>query len=255
MEKGHSINIIIVENDDFETLQIRNGLESRGYVITDSVASGEEALISLQKNPADIVIMDIGLDGEMDGVETADKIYRKWQIPIVYLSGKEDLEEYRRIKNNSYTISEYVAKPFMFINVLDAIERVMDRLVLSQQVVGEKMFVKKRLNGYQPVMLKDILYLQADDSMTKIFTLRENEAIKSSKKLKDLEQVLSSFKQFKRCEKSHLVNLDNVHNILEEKDSGNRKKLKLALVNNHFVETIPVGKNYKQGIQQCLLIA
>lgn len=103
-------NILIVEDELLiaETLSIT--LEMIGYKITDIVSSGEKALQSIEKNIPDLVLMDIVLRGDMDGIETAYLIQKSYNIPVIYLTSYSDVGTLDRAKKTSPY--GYLIKPF-----------------------------------------------------------------------------------------------------------------------------------------------
>jgi signal transduction histidine kinase len=102
--------ILVVEDEMLVAEDIAGRLRRLGYQVTDIVESGEEAIASVLNNPPHLVLMDIVLAGEMDGIETAEMIRKHKQIPIVYLTAYGDKKTLNRSKiTDPYG---YVIKPF-----------------------------------------------------------------------------------------------------------------------------------------------
>lgn len=81
--------IMVVEDDGIIALGLQNKLESWGYTVAPMVFSGEEAVEeSFQRKP-DLILMDIGVKGELNGIEVAQRI-RELNIPIIYITGLDD---------------------------------------------------------------------------------------------------------------------------------------------------------------------
>ncbi len=102
--------IMIVEDESIVAESLSDQLELLGYEVTAIVASGEDALEKVIKPRPDLVLMDIMLKGEMDGIITADRIRHRWDIPVVYLTAYSDPQTLERAK-----ITEpfgYIIKPF-----------------------------------------------------------------------------------------------------------------------------------------------
>ena len=92
------------------SLDLQQRLEKMGYRVPVVVASGEEAIESALDSTPDLVHMDINLNGEMDGVEAADRIRAHHQVPVVYLTAYSNDQTLSRAK-----ITEpfgYLLKPF-----------------------------------------------------------------------------------------------------------------------------------------------
>lgn len=78
--------ILIVENERIIAMEMRHKLESMGYDVSAIVSSGEEAVRKAEELHPDLVLMDIILQGEMDGVEAAGQIKNRFDIPVVYVT-------------------------------------------------------------------------------------------------------------------------------------------------------------------------
>lgn len=102
--------ILIVEDEAVVSLDIARRLEKMGYEVIARVASGEEAIAQVQAAPPDLVLMDINLQGEMDGIETADQLAKEYGIPTIYLTAYAGESTLQRAKlTNPYG---YILKPF-----------------------------------------------------------------------------------------------------------------------------------------------
>ncbi|UCD14548.1 MAG: PAS domain S-box protein, partial [Thermoplasmatales archaeon] len=104
-----SKQILIVEDELVVAKNIQNRLESLGYSVPALVSSGEEAVKKVAEIQPDLVLMDIKLEGDMDGVETANQIWHRFNIPVIYLTAYGDDQTLQRAK-----ITEpygYILKP------------------------------------------------------------------------------------------------------------------------------------------------
>ena len=105
-----AVKIMVVEDEGIVALDIQSKLEGKGYEVTAVVSSGEEAVEKAAETHPNLVLMDIQLEGEMDGVEAADQIRSRFDIPVVYLTAFSDDSTLQRAK-----VSEpfgYLLKPF-----------------------------------------------------------------------------------------------------------------------------------------------
>ena len=102
--------LLVVEDEIIVANSIQRTLEKMGYIVPATASSGEEAVqITAEKRP-DLVLMDIKLPGDMDGVKATEQIHARFDIPVVYLTAYADEETLQRAK-----ITEpfgYVLKPF-----------------------------------------------------------------------------------------------------------------------------------------------
>jgi putative two-component system response regulator len=102
--------ILIVEDERIVGEDIKKTLENVGYAVSGIVTSGENAIKSVQDNMPDLVLMDIWLQGDMDGIEAAKQIHDHYNIPIVFLTSCGDTETLNRVKE--IELYGYVSKPF-----------------------------------------------------------------------------------------------------------------------------------------------
>ena len=114
------VKILIVEDESIVAMDIKHRAEGLGYLVTAITPSGEEALEKVAENPPDLVLMDIVLKGEMDGIEAAQKIRDSYDIPVVYLTAYSDERTLKRAK-----ITQpfgYIIKPFEDRELHSAVE-------------------------------------------------------------------------------------------------------------------------------------
>ncbi len=98
--------ILIVEDEKITAMDIQNILETLGYEVPAIVCSGEDAIEKAAKLSPDLVLMDIVLKRDMDGIEAAEEIRNRFNVPIVYLSAYGNEETLQRAK---------ITEPFGYI--------------------------------------------------------------------------------------------------------------------------------------------
>jgi PAS domain S-box-containing protein len=117
--------IAVVEDEPILSLDIRQTLESMGFSVPVICVSGEEILYFLKTHSVDLILMDITLKGNLDGIQTADLIRQKWDIPVIYLTGMGDeASVLRACDTHPYG---FLYKPFeprmLFANIETALSR------------------------------------------------------------------------------------------------------------------------------------
>ncbi|MFB6357285.1 MAG: response regulator, partial [bacterium] len=85
-------SVLVVEDEGIVAKNLENLIEKNGYEVIDTVPTGEGALEIVDAEKPDLVLMDIRLGGELDGTETAQRIFDEYSIPIVYLTAHSDPE-------------------------------------------------------------------------------------------------------------------------------------------------------------------
>jgi signal transduction histidine kinase len=105
-----AINILIVEDELLIAKNLSHKLESLGYQIVGIVSCGADAIQRAGEMKPDLILMDIVIKGDIDGIETAVIINQKFDIPIIYTTAYADDETLQRAENTgSYG---YLLKPF-----------------------------------------------------------------------------------------------------------------------------------------------
>jgi excisionase family DNA binding protein len=112
--------ILVVEDEIVVAMDIQKGLTSLGYPAPDMAFTGSEAVRRAVEIHPDVVLMDIRLRGDMDGIEAAEQIRRRLDIPIVYVTAYADEQTLERAKRTQPY--GYVLKPFREKDLESSIE-------------------------------------------------------------------------------------------------------------------------------------
>jgi len=114
-------SVLIVEDDFIVAKVIEKNLVDLGYAVAGMVATGEEAIVKAGSERPDIVLMDIQLLGDMDGIAASEKIHNAFNIPVIFLTALSDRQTFdRALVTAPYG---YIIKPFLQ-NTLSATIRV-----------------------------------------------------------------------------------------------------------------------------------
>lgn len=117
--------ILVVEDEAIVARDLAQRLEGLGYSVTGTAASGAEALALVEKIPPNLVFMDITIQGPIDGVETAERISSRMDVPIVFLTAHTDTGTILRAKQaRPYG---YLVKPLEERELLTTIEMAVSR--------------------------------------------------------------------------------------------------------------------------------
>ncbi|MGB9936363.1 MAG: response regulator [Methanobacterium sp.] len=123
-----NIKIIVVEDERITAEDIKDALESTGYQVPGIASSGEDAIKKAEEFLPDLMLMDIMLEGEMDGIEAAEQIRERFGIPVIYLTAYSDSSTVQRAKitePSGYILKEpfgFIHKPFEESELHTAIE-------------------------------------------------------------------------------------------------------------------------------------
>jgi len=127
-----SRKIMVVEDEVIIAMDIIEDLESLGYQVTEVVTSGEKAIQKASELKPDLILMDIILKGQIDGITAAAEIYNHLNIPIVYLTAHTDEKTLLRAKSTKPF--GYIIKPFDRRDLQTTIEMAITRYEAERQI-------------------------------------------------------------------------------------------------------------------------
>jgi signal transduction histidine kinase len=171
--------ILVVEDEFLIAQDIVNALCKMGYATCEFVPTGHRALKVVEDKKPDLVLMDIMLKGEMDGIETARIIYDRYWIPVVFLTASTDRSLLDRAK-----ISEpfgYLIKPFSREELRSTIE-----IALSKSILDRKLRENSQMLEQAQAELEDKVRLRTAD------LARANDKLQSN--IKALEKTQKDLK-------------------------------------------------------------
>jgi CheY-like chemotaxis protein len=152
-----AIRVLIVEDEAIIALEMEARLNTMGYEVINCVASGEEALEIVNATPPDVILMDINIQGKLDGVMLAKTIREHYAIPCVFLTAySDDLTIKRAAGSNPLG---YLTKPFSDREVHAAIQIGLYREEKERELKAQREELE-RVNKELQSALKNIQVLQ-----------------------------------------------------------------------------------------------
>ncbi len=125
--------ILVVEDERITAEDIKRSLEKVGYIVPAIVSTGEDAVKYSEQYKPDLVLMDIVLEGKIDGIEAAETIKTKFDIPVIYLTAYSDKSTVERAKMthpSAFILKEpfgFLHKPFEENELYTAIDILLSR--------------------------------------------------------------------------------------------------------------------------------
>jgi len=113
--------ILVVDDERIIANDIQDMLKDMGYDVPAIASSGEEAIKKAEEIKPDLVLMNIGLKGDMDGIDAAAHIHNRFDIPVVYVTAYMDEKRLERAKVTKPF--GYIIKPFEDKELASAIEK------------------------------------------------------------------------------------------------------------------------------------
>lgn len=218
-------SIVVVEDEPLIADDIIETLTRHEYEVVASFMNAKNALEFFEQSKADIAILDVNIDGSMDGIELSKHL----TIPFVFLTSYYDQKTLDRAKKTNP--SGYIVKPFNESDLIANVEIALSRSQASKPKAKEpeKLFLR---NGQEivSVMSSDIVYVEAFDNYANVFTEKDKFII--SHTLKSVEEKLLPF-GFIRIHRSYLINFAHVDSLSEG----------YVFLKGHKVQ---IGKSYRK---------
>lgn len=215
------IQILIVEDEMIIAANISLQLSEMGYEVSGIIPRGEDALLFIKNNPSDIALIDIQLKGELDGIETAQKMQDlHTNLAIIYLTANADEENFNRAKEtHPYA---FISKPFKKLDLQRSIELTITQLkcnILTSSygykvedstfILKDCVFVRHQ-DTMVKVDIKAIKYIVAERNYCRIFSTDKEYLLVTT--LKEMYKKLPQ-KHFLRIHRSYIINLSRIDEI------------------------------------------
>lgn len=160
--------ILVVEDNAVIAKDLKWQLEDLGYSVPFIAPTGRDAIRRVKENKIDLVLMDVMLEGEMDGIETADEMRKKCRVPVVYLTAYADDETLKRARRTEPY--GYLLKPVSNIEMRSAIEMAIYKYNMERELRESEenysLLVETAKEGV--FIIKDGVYQYANRAMTDI---------------------------------------------------------------------------------------
>lgn len=230
----------ILEDDPFIAEKLEQIVEEAGHSVGLNTSLPSEFISFARSKKPDLLMMDVNLGQDMDGIETAQEIRSQQNTPIVFITSYFDDLTLARIR--VIEPEGFVLKPFREIDVKININLVLHQTSKTEQTNSDSeqnpLFIKK---GGEMIKVEpsSILYLKGEDNYTEIYFADGSKHMVSST-LKLMQEQFGVY-GFMRIHKSYVINLDRLDTV-----SGSIVAL--------GKETIPIGKVYKKNLLDALNI-
>ncbi len=252
---GEKINILIVEDESIVALDLATGLERDGYHVAGIADNAEEAKELFNSNNIDILLMDINIIGDKDGIDTATELLQIRTVPVIFLTAFTDPVTVSRVKH--IQAAAFLTKPYSVTNVRIAIELAINNFATARnrESTGKVIPIEKnagkpvpdtadketilQMNDYifvknnyvfVKIKLPDLLYIEADNNYINVFTIDKKFVLRLS-----LSQLLEkiNYKPLVRIHRSYAVNINAIQSFNDQEVQINKVEL-------------PIGRNYKE---------
>ncbi|MEO0898292.1 MAG: LytTR family transcriptional regulator DNA-binding domain-containing protein [Bacteroidota bacterium] len=210
-----AFRILIVEDEALYAGNLEMLVEELGYECLGVAASADQALKMIKKElPPDLVLMDINIKGEMDGISLAEKLNQKTDIPVIFISSLRDSETYGRAK--AIRPYAFIGKPFDELTLQRTIELAVSRLAETKEEDDQSWTSDLLLNGcffikvkqkLVKVRFEDILYIEVEKQYCSLFTEEQKFVVRIS-----LSELLNKLPEdlFLRTHRNFIVQVQKI---------------------------------------------
>jgi len=221
------IKILIVEDELVIAQDISFILEDLGYDVVEMAIDYDEAVLAIKQHSPNLVLLDIDLNNDKDGVDIATYIRANTSLPFLYLTSNADVSTVIRAKET--LPNGYVLKPIEKKELFASVEMALaSKLNEPKKEVSDHLYVNHK-DALVKVYQADILWLKAEGNYTEVRTKEQRYLIRGNIK----ESQTKVGEQFCRIHKSYVVNLNCIDKIMASYININEQE-------------IPIGKMYKE---------
>ena len=228
-----NVNVLIIEDTPAESNRLIKTLETNNYNVIGVATTFKDGLDFFFNHPIDIIVIDIFLNGNPDGISFAETISASsnGSKPFVFLTSSTDRKIFERAKLTQPF--SYLMKPFNELEILYALEMAVEKFYAQPDVFlsdeedtiisKDHLFIKKG-KSLKKVLITDIIYIEVEEKYCNIITEKEKFVILISltKILKLLDNTI-----FSRTHRNYIVNTEKIAEIIPADNlillSGNHK--------------------------------
>jgi DNA-binding LytR/AlgR family response regulator len=206
--------VLIVEDEALIADNLAAILVDLNYEVTDICANADEALKSIKNNVPEICLLDVNIDGEIDGIDLAGFIQKKLQVPHIFITSFSDAETIERAKQTlpaAYIIKPYTEKE-VEVNMTLALHKKsepLSQLKPKTEAEEDSFFIKDK-HELIKIKFDDISYCEAADNYTIIYTSKNKYML--SQTMKTVFEKLEA-SGFIRVHRSYFVRFKDIQSI------------------------------------------
>jgi len=208
------MKVLIVEDEIIISDDICMTLEEHDYEVTGQAIDYDDAIQSFIESKPDLVLLDINLSGEKDGIQVAEKIIDLGRVPFIYTSSLGDSVTIARAKGTNP--DAYLLKPFKEEQLLASIEIALSNFSNTQDseknelaMYNNAIFVKDK-HRFVKVLVNEILYISKSDNYIDLYTHSKKYVIRAS--MGSFLEQLKSEKMYK-TNRSFAVNINHITDL------------------------------------------
>ena len=233
------VSILIVEDELIISRDMQGMLTRMGYDVIGDAMDFDEAVAILDKQTPDLVLLDINLNGKRDGIDLANEINRRYEVPFIFTTSHADHATLQRAGDTNPVY--YLVKPFKQEQLFTAIQLGLHKAAAvpvrtenmddDPLVFKGALFIKDKF-AYTKLVIDDIRWIKSDGNYLEIHTAEAKPAVIRASMGTFMERLDANFL---RCHKSYIINLTHI---------GRIESSHVAIGEDR----IPISKNYSEEL-------
>lgn len=234
------VSILIVEDELIISRDMYGMLTRMGYEVIGDAMDYDEAIEILEKRTPDLILLDINLNGKRDGIDLANEINRKYEIPFIFTTSHSDPATLQRASETNPV--NYLVKPFKQEQLFTAIQLGLQKAAATAPAINGAdeeaplmfkgvLFIKDKF-AYIKLVVSDIRWVKSDGNYLEVHTAESKPAVIRASMGTLMERLDNNFV---RCHKSYIINLQHVGRIETSHVAIGEEK-------------IPISRNYSDEL-------
>lgn len=230
--------ILIVEDEVLVAMDIRRVIQQLGYEVVGTAATAEEAFRLAESSRPDLAVMDIHIKGTLDGIDTAQRLRKEWDVPAVYLTAYADDETLRRARETEP--HGFLTKPFRERELRATLEMALYKVDMERRLRASELLLSATLRSIGDAVIV------TDDTGCVSFLNSRAEALIGYLNQEAIGHPLTEIVSLQRLSPAHGQSAKEGENASHRSDSGQNPLTSL-------LDALEGGANVATG--QALLLA
>jgi len=239
-----NIKILVVEKDPSFASKVNTLVKKLDYDLIGIVDNFDVVLKMVETNNPDLILMNLKINGDLDGIELAKMIKIKYGVGVIFMTSPEEKKHFEQEMEMEHF--GYLVKPFSKLTLQNKIELAMINMTHSEysvskgvdkcdeeMILEDCVFIKKN-NILERVEINDIEFIQSEGNYCVISTEKKKYALKMS--LIKVRKMLDSHR-FVRVNKRHIINMSLISSI-------DLSTSQIKINEDNF----SIGRTYKEGL-------
>lgn len=235
------MKILLVEDEELYADQVEMLIDKMGHELTGVYNSSDKVLPAIKDHTPDLILMDVHIRGDYDGIELTALILQDYEIPVIFITSMKDDLTFKRASRVGAT--NFIIKPFDQVQLQRAIElattkKLQDESYHSEEIEISDHFFARRKDQYEKVTVAEINFIEADGQYSLVHANDKKYVLSMS-----MASIISKLANddFIQTHRSYIINRKKITSVNPKENTIN--------IGGH---TIPISRRNKGEIMSSL---